>query len=130
MTKWNLYSHENKEEPYNDKFITKLRRNFRSHEQILELSNRLFYEGELIVSIRNFILLHCDNVLVTLCVSGIAVLCVSGTSVLCVSGTSVLCVSVTYVLCVAGTSVHVLCVSGTSVLYNRAHLYCIWHICI
>lgn len=50
MTKWNLYSDENKEEPYNAKFITKLRRNFRSHELILELPNRLFYKGELIPS--------------------------------------------------------------------------------
>jgi hypothetical protein len=51
MTKWSLYSDENTEEPYNAKFITKLRRNFRSHELILELPNRLFYKGELIVSI-------------------------------------------------------------------------------
>jgi hypothetical protein len=36
---------------YNERFITKLRRNFRSHELILELPNRLFYDGELIVSI-------------------------------------------------------------------------------
>jgi superfamily I DNA and/or RNA helicase len=51
MTKWNVYSKENEEGTYNDKFITKLRRNFRSHALLLELPNKLFYGGELIVSI-------------------------------------------------------------------------------
>lgn len=48
MTKWKLYTERNEDGTYNDKFITKLRRNFRSHELILELPNSLFYEGELI----------------------------------------------------------------------------------
>jgi helicase MOV-10 len=51
MTKWELYSKGDEERSYNSKFITKLRRNFRSHELILELPNKLFYDGELIVSI-------------------------------------------------------------------------------
>jgi hypothetical protein len=50
MNKWKLYSKESEEGSYNSNFITKLRRNFRSHELILELPNRLFYDGELIVS--------------------------------------------------------------------------------
>jgi helicase MOV-10 len=49
MKKWELYRKDN-EGHYNDRFITKLRRNFRSHELILELPNKLFYDGELIVS--------------------------------------------------------------------------------
>lgn len=48
MSKWKLYGKESEEGSYNSKFITKLRRNFRSHELILELPNRLFYDGELI----------------------------------------------------------------------------------
>jgi helicase MOV-10 len=51
MTKWELYRKTSEEGSYNDRFITKLRRNFRSHEVILELPNRLFYDGELVVSI-------------------------------------------------------------------------------
>jgi helicase MOV-10 len=50
MNKWKLYGKESEEGSYNSNFITKLRRNFRSHELILELPNRLFYDGELIVS--------------------------------------------------------------------------------
>jgi helicase MOV-10 len=33
---------------YNERMITKLLLNFRSHEKILELSNKAFYEGELV----------------------------------------------------------------------------------
>jgi hypothetical protein len=51
MNKWKLYSNEHEERRYNSKFITKLCRNFRSHELIIELPNKLFYDGELIVSI-------------------------------------------------------------------------------
>jgi hypothetical protein len=51
MSKWKLYSKESKEGSYNSKFITKLRLNFRSHKQILDLPNKMFYDGELIVSI-------------------------------------------------------------------------------
>jgi helicase MOV-10 len=50
MNTWKLYSKESEEGSYNSKFITKLCRNFRSHELILELPNKLFYDGELIVS--------------------------------------------------------------------------------
>jgi hypothetical protein len=32
-------------------YITKLRRNFRSHKLILELPNKMFYDGDLLVSI-------------------------------------------------------------------------------
>lgn len=51
MSKWELYGKGNEEGSYNSKFIIKLRRNFRSHELILELPNKLFYDGELLVSI-------------------------------------------------------------------------------
>lgn len=50
MNKWKHYSKESEEGSYNSKFITKLRRNFRSHALILEVPNKLFYDGELIVS--------------------------------------------------------------------------------
>lgn len=50
MKKWKLYSKESEERSYNSKFITKLRHNFRSHELILALPNKLFYDGDLIVS--------------------------------------------------------------------------------
>ncbi|PNF41191.1 hypothetical protein B7P43_G01458 [Cryptotermes secundus] len=48
MNKWKHYSKESEERSYNSKFITKLRRNFRSHALILEVPNKLFYDGELI----------------------------------------------------------------------------------
>ncbi|XP_021920403.1 putative helicase mov-10-B.2 isoform X4 [Zootermopsis nevadensis] len=48
MMKCELYMKNTEEGSYNNRFITKLRRNFRSHELILELPNTLFYDGELI----------------------------------------------------------------------------------
>ncbi|KAF5285040.1 hypothetical protein FQR65_LT02352 [Abscondita terminalis] len=46
MTKCQLYSKT--ENGYPDHFVTKLLKSYRSHPAILELPNRLFYDGELI----------------------------------------------------------------------------------
>jgi helicase MOV-10 len=48
MKTWRRYSNENKKRRYNGLYITKLIRNFRSHQLILELPNRMFYDGELV----------------------------------------------------------------------------------
>ncbi|XP_069689318.1 putative helicase mov-10-B.1 isoform X2 [Periplaneta americana] len=47
MTNWHLYM-RSENGMYDKRVITKLRRNFRSHELILRLPNKLFYDNELI----------------------------------------------------------------------------------
>jgi hypothetical protein len=64
MKTWKLYRKENKTSGYNGLYITKLKRNFRSHQLILKLPNRMFYDGELMVSMlktSQFCSFHSEN---------------------------------------------------------------------
>lgn len=47
MTQNTLYQKDPKANVYNQKFVTKLLRNYRSHRSILEMPNKQFYDGEL-----------------------------------------------------------------------------------
>jgi len=46
LMKFRLYAKDDAKN-YNRLFVTKLLHNYRSHSSILEISNRLFYDGEL-----------------------------------------------------------------------------------
>jgi helicase MOV-10 len=68
-----LYGKDNYGRGYNGMYITKLRRNFRSHKLILELPNRMFYNGELMSmcgehiskdTVKNLNKSHCDDAVV------------------------------------------------------------------
>jgi helicase MOV-10 len=50
MNQCDLYKKNEKHKQYSPAVITKLLKNFRSHEKILALPNRIFYDNELKVN--------------------------------------------------------------------------------
>lgn len=50
MIQCDIYRRDHVDNEYDDRVITKLVRNYRSHEKLLHIPNKLFYDNELMVS--------------------------------------------------------------------------------
>lgn len=50
MIQCDIYQRDRVDNEYDDRVITKLVRNYRSHKELLHIPNKLFYDNELMVS--------------------------------------------------------------------------------